>query len=295
MGPDKLGTADPIVATSVVTIANNDEWEMNVEIRVLVKRRQKAYLAKGQSGSVESIGSIAGEVESFGILTIKDLLTAIETRSLNQEKLARLVCLATKIVPNAVAPALVDILGTTRSRSLWFQAATGLGYLKLKVGKQTLIRALLTNPNPWKRMTAAYALTFRSRWNADVMDALVKSAKVDSSTKVRARAIESLHVAPKRVIPDLRLFLRDRNPTVRFWACYVLSQLGGQKEIQLLSKSVDDKGCPKDTGMNRTVGQEAQWAIEHIRERLAWRKALPGDGSNVTNQRRRVRGRKRTS
>ena len=295
MGLDKPGPADAIVATSVVTIAYSDEWEMNVEIRVLVKRKEKAYSAKGQSGSVESIGSIADEVESFGIITIKDLLTAIETRSFDQEKLARLVCLATEIVPNAVAPALVDILGTTRNRSLWFQAAIGLGHLRLKVGKQTLIRALLTNPSPWKRMTAAYALTFRSRWNADVMDALVKSAKVDYSTKVRARAIESLHVAPKRVLPELRLFSRDRNPTVRFWACYVLSQLGGQKEIQLLSKLVDDKGCPKNTGMNRTVGQEAQWAIEHIRERLAWRKALPGDGSNLTNQSRHVRGRTRTS
>jgi len=177
-----------------------------------------------------------------------------------------MIFLAVRIVPNAVAPALVDILGSTRSRLLWFQAAMGLGKLRLKVGKQTLIEVLLSNPNPWKRMTAAYALTFRSRWNADVLDALVRAAKMDPSTKVRARAIESLNVAPKRVIPELRLLLRDRNATVRFWTCYALSQVGGRKEIEFLTKLVYDKRCPKDTGTNRTVGQEAQWAIEHIQE-----------------------------
>jgi HEAT repeat protein len=245
---------------------------MSKDIRTLVERRRRAYLARGQSGTARDIRHVAEEVASLGIVQAGDLITAIKTRAVDSTTRARMIWLSTKISPNAVVPTLINIFRTTKDRGLLFQAAMGLGSIKNRAGKQLLIETLRGSSNPGRRGLAASALTLRARRNPDVFDALLDAARGDSNIKVRSQSIEALAQAPKRVVSDLRSFAGDRNPCIRFWTCYAMSQVGGETAIKILLNLVDDPARPAGTELNRTVGAEAQWAIKQIREASGKRK-----------------------
>jgi HEAT repeat protein len=235
--------------------------EREMKIISLVRRRQKFYLTRGQRSSAALVAEVASEAIAVGIVHAHELLAAIKAKRLSPTRLSRMIWLAATIMPRAVAPELVRILKTTRSRVLWFQAATGL------CRPTELIEVLRSSQDSWKRRTAAYALTGVAN-NVAVRETLLHTARIDQNVRVRARAIESLAFGSKKAIPQLRHLLRDRNPTIRFWTCYALSQLGGENELNALAELRNDAACPAHAHMGRTVGQEARWAIREIKRRI---------------------------
>lgn len=209
------------------------------------------------------------ESKDLGVDTTDELLISIKSNSLRETERARLVCLATEILPEAVMlPILISILRNETKRRLYFQAATGLGSLRSKKAQTELIEILRSDPKPSRRRLAAYSLRFRSKRNAEVHRAILSAAKHDVNTSVRGQAAEALAMGSKNAIPELHALVRDRSAVVRFWSIYALSQLGGEPEIHFLRKLVNDTAHPKSTGMDRTVGREARWAITQIKSRL---------------------------
>ena len=174
--------------------------------------------------------------------------------------------MAEQLIPDAAVPLLIASLHMTKDKARWTNVACALAGCKRRRGFDALISELTNSEASWKRRAVAYALSNSGRSNHHVVVALLVAAKTDTDTKVRAQAIEALASGPKSIAIHLVNFLQDASPRVRFWAAYALSQVGGKKDIPALRVLLEDDSVVRNVeiGLTKSVGEEAQWAIDEI-------------------------------
>lgn len=246
------------------------------EIEQRVRRRARGWW----SDEEEQAGFVRMEVEAARALGVDTVaaLDALLDAGRSEDVQARACALATSTGDRrSSVPRLVRLLTETEFDGVRCEAAQALYMLGGKNVFRLTVPVALGHPNRDVREWATYALAmgvdFDTGAASDVL--LTIFTRPAEDPLVRAQAAEGLgnHVPRRRrrrYAPHLIAALGDPSADVRFWASFALSDLGTNAEIPALEAVLGDRTVSE--GASWSVGREARFAIECIREYEATRR-----------------------
>jgi HEAT repeat protein len=218
----------------------------------------------------EQRSSASEIVEEARASTLADLHEALRTA--DDDRLRAGVCWLLGSIGDrrSTVSCLARVLASDSSTRVRLEAAQALGRLDGTLALRALAAASRQDPEEEVRKSALNALgflRFDDRAAADV--ALEKLADVEDSAEVRGYAAEALgHLfvwgdGPEDVVTALRQALGDDAAILRLDAAFALGNAGSLEIVADLERlaRADHSIAP---GWQRSVAQEAAWAIAHI-------------------------------
>lgn len=174
---------------------------------------------------------------------------------------------------NQATQAYLQILGDSEnSTSLRFHVGSALLGIRDKRVVKPLAKFMLKHSNPEIRESAAYAFIWLIHPAAYpfLLKTLNNSHEKD---EVRGHAAEALgQLGNKQAVPHLLRLLENDSLQLRWESIFALSILGDKRAIPALKHIAATDNRPSLDPDNKTLGEQAQEAIDYIYEKIAWQR-----------------------